>query len=64
MDLGERNNPSRASDIRGTPLLSVEGLKDARTKLAGFSILPVGQLDVFVQIDAKKHPKKAEEVDF
>jgi hypothetical protein len=64
MDLGERNNPSRASDIRGTPLLSVEGLNDVRTKLASFQHPASGPLDVLVQIDAKKHPKKAEEVDF
>jgi hypothetical protein len=61
---------------RGYPLGYVEGLNDARTThgnrrvsarlgWAGetsdfFSIL----LNVLVQIDAKEHPKEAEEVDF
>jgi hypothetical protein len=39
----------------------VEDAFEARTTLADFfSIL----LDVFVQIDAQKHPKETEEVDF
>ncbi len=40
MDLGERNNPSSASDFRASRGY-VEPLSDARTKLADiFSILP------------------------
>jgi hypothetical protein len=45
MDFDERKRPSSASDLRES-LWYVEGLNDARTKLADFfSMLPAGQLD-------------------
>jgi hypothetical protein len=51
---------SRRKHRRRTPGY-VEDAFEARTTLADFfSIL----LDVFVQIDAQKHPKETEEVDF
>jgi hypothetical protein len=53
MGLGERKNPFSASDLREV-LLNVEGLNDARTKLADFfkSLLLVQLLGDRVRLEA------------
>ena len=53
MGLGERKNPFSASDLREV-LLNVEGLNDARTKLADFfnSLLLVQLLGDRVGLEA------------
>jgi len=53
IDLGERKNPFSGSDIRAALFVYVEGLNEARTKLAAFfSILPL-ERPFSLQITAK-----------
>ena len=60
MGLGERKNPFSASDLREV-LLNVEGLNDARTKLADFfnSLLLVQLLGDRVGLQAASCRKSA-----